>query len=247
MKQQTATPSKVHSVDYIRAIKDYLRLRTISDNIQHNTAVHLSYLAFNVRANGTSSVGYNELRKLRIGRTTLSNDNKKFIKSGIVSKIDIGHANQFGKGGKTNVYHFDLPTILWLNKESAESQQTGLSKNEKLAGPESNAESQRVSAESLNQSAESQKGVEPVPPMGTHPDKACPETACPEKASPDQHDENCREDCRDVGEDIFERGRKVGLDVLDTTFQEPCDGDGRTCPNFAVPGDRFCEAHGGTL
>jgi len=47
-------------------------------------------------------------------------------------------------------------------------------------------------------------------------------------------------------EDIFENCRRVGLDVLDTTFQEPCDGDGRTCPNFAVVGDRFCEAHGGT-
>jgi hypothetical protein len=46
-----------HSVDYIRAIKEYLKLRTITDDLTQGQQVHLSYLAFLVKANGTAEVG----------------------------------------------------------------------------------------------------------------------------------------------------------------------------------------------
>jgi hypothetical protein len=152
---------KIHSVDYIRAVKEYLKLRTIEDDLTRDQQFHLAYLAFLTKANGTASVGYDELVGMRLGRTTISDDNRKFKALGIISKVDVGHANQFDKKGVVSRFYFDLDAILALNARSAESRKQD-SANGGAESPKPSAESPNGSAESPNQSAESPKGAEPV-------------------------------------------------------------------------------------
>ena len=105
---QMQTNKKIHSVTYIAAIRDYLLLRTEIDDLSHGEQIHLAHLAMRVRMDGTSGVGYAELERLRLSRKTISQNNKKFKERGIISKVDVGHSNQFGKPGRVSRYHFDL-------------------------------------------------------------------------------------------------------------------------------------------
>lgn len=114
--KQMQNNKKIHSVTYIAAIRDYLLLRTEVDDLSHGEQIHLAHLAMRVRMDGTASVGYAELQKLRLARYTIAKNNKKFIERGIISRVDVGHSNQYGKSGKVSRYHFDLVTILRLNE-----------------------------------------------------------------------------------------------------------------------------------
>jgi hypothetical protein len=175
------TDKKIHSVDYIRAIKEYLKLRSITDDLTPQAQVHLQYLASLVRANGTAAVGYRELQRLRLSPKTISANFKRFRELGMIHKVDIGHANQFGKGGTVSTYHFNLAAILRLNSESADFPLGEASKSKVLT-------SQVGSADFPKASADFPKGVEPLPSRGStpeelYPKQTPPEELCPEEAS----------------------------------------------------------------
>jgi hypothetical protein len=173
------TQKKIHSVDYIRAIKEYLKLRTEMDDLTQPQQIHLAYLAFLIKANGTSSVGYAELRRLRLARTTISNNIKKFKTIGIISKVDVGHANQYNKKGVVSRFYFDLDALLALNAKSAESSLAGRSKDEVLSPL-------GQSAESSQESAESSQGSEPVLSGWTLPERAFLNNTNPKQSLPEE-------------------------------------------------------------
>jgi hypothetical protein len=172
------TDKKIHSVDYIRAIKEYLKLRSITDDLTPQAQVHLQYLASLVRANGTAAVGYRELQRLRLSPKTISANFKRFRELGMIHKVDIGHANQFGKGGTVSTYHFNLAAILRLNSESADFPLGEASKSKVLT-------SQGGSADFPEPSADFPKGVEPLPSRGSTPEELCPEQTLPEELYPE--------------------------------------------------------------
>ncbi len=164
-QKQTAEKitKKVHSVDYIRTVKEYLKLRTVKDDLDHAAQIHLAYLAFNIKADGTASVGYKELQTLRLSPKVISRDNRRFKELGIISRVEIGHANQFGTGGKVSKFHFDMGAILRLNAESADFPLREDSKKGVLT-------SQGGSADFPAASADFPKEAEPLPLGGSVPE-----------------------------------------------------------------------------
>jgi hypothetical protein len=178
----SAAGRKVHSVNYIAAIKEYLKARTTIDDLDHEQQLLLAYLVFLVKANGTSSVGYAELQRLRYSPKTISKTIKRFKELGIISKVDIGHGNRFSKVGKVSTYHFDLDAILRLVTQS-----TGFPVGEE-ARP-SVETSRGVVETSRGGCRDFPKGSEPLPPEGRLPEVLLPKQINPEELSPERDTE----------------------------------------------------------
>lgn len=180
--------TKTHSVDYIRAIKEYLKRRTTHDDLSPQAQVHLSYLVFLVKADGTSSVGYAELERLRLSSKTIAKNNRDFQKLGLISKVDKGYSNQFGKAGKVSKFHFSMPTILRLNEEAAVFP---LGKDSKPRKSGIVPSFQRGVAVFPEASADFPEAQEPLSPMERLPEvllpdeNLLPEETIPERSIPD--------------------------------------------------------------
>jgi hypothetical protein len=238
--------TKTHSVDFIRAIKDYLRLRTSHDDLSPQAQVHLSYLAFLVKADGTSSVGYAELERLRLSSKTIAKNNKDFQKLGLISKVDKGYSNQFGKAGKVSKFHFSLPTILRLNEEVAvfplgkvsnprKSGQVPSFRGRAAVFPEASADFPKPSAD-FPVAQEPLSAMERLPEV-LFPDKnLLPEETIPERSIPDY-----------IGGGESEKsGRVVTAGSLNSCLvvladQCPCGSNNITTTNS---GNRLCMACG---
>src|SRR5882762_2138054 len=76
------TTTKKTSAHYIQAIRKYLSLRTEVDDLSHGAQMHLAYLVMWVKMDGTSSVGYAELQRLRLSRKTIAAQNRRFQELG---------------------------------------------------------------------------------------------------------------------------------------------------------------------
>lgn len=208
--------AKVHSVDYIRAIQQYVRLRTIQDDLSMQAQVHLLYLVTHVRADGSSAVGYKELQRLRLSPNTISKNKKRFLELGIISNVIVGHANQHGKGGKVSRFCFSLDAILARN-DSANFPQGEDSEAENDGNQDGNKESADYSqgidgkqgvlaipngsADYSQESADYSQGGEPLSSMDRHPKSIRPENIHPEELRPDRPDRPLPKATADVSDE----------------------------------------------